>query len=886
MGQGAVVTIMVSVKYPRLDDVILKYANETPEKVAIRYQEQELSYAELSQRVEALSFYLHVNSINEGKFVAVILDPAEDIIVAMLAIFRVGAIYVPLDPQHPDARIRDQIKAVSPIVVLTQSRYNQRLQKLGVNTVCIDEFKAIDIPATVRSDFDPAAPACVFFTSGSTGEQKAVLATYESLSASIIEPSIALGLTAEDTVNSIARYAWSISMLELLGTLVQGGTTLILDRQRALDMNWLAQQAKLCSAFHCPPALLKHLAEHIERSLSPKEFSDVLLVWYGGDVLTKESIHLLHKVFPNARIGTAYGTTEILGLSHCHFYNRISGPEKVMIGKPVGSITQMLINDGKAVKEIGGVGEIYLGGPRVSVGYLENPDLTAEKFIRFDGDRYFATGDFARRDEYGDLEYLQRKDSQIKIRGNRVDIGEIEHYLRANRSVKDAAIVAKKDVGEQTQLHAFLVFRKDAESDLEGTRRYLAGVLPEYMLPSIFIKLDELPYTENFKIDRKALQELAKIPTASELLPVTERESTLARLWEKVGCTKPMSGQDNFFETGGNSIAAVTLVTLINDELECYVDVADIYRNPKLSEQAALLEIQRCDTSTRHIKNDGLIIDLGDKTTKNFESIFIVAGLGDHVGSYQLFANSISGSWDTYGVLNPSFKGHDSSTIEKIAEISAANILDFKPNGPYYIVGYSMGGLVAVEIARVLKKLSVDVKVVLLDTKPTELPPLKPLIGRLPIYARGYAAKYFSKGSAKAWSKMIKSVFPMGKATVVSDPFTLAFQSGEMAVHSYVTSACPVPTVLVRSEEIPWWEDVRAWADDYGWSDIVDLKGVIRCPGTHLSIVKSKNHWRTTGAAIGQALRKLSLNKRESEIILKDYKYVTVDLAEASEMVG
>lgn len=576
-------------KFARLDDVILKHAESSPEKIAVRYRDRAITYAALNARVNTLALHMYNLGVKPGTFVTVFLDPAEDIIVAMLAIFRLGAIYAPLDPMHPDSQIQDRIETITPVAMVAQGRYRERISGFGVTPIYIDDLEPAEITQDIRLEANQADPACIFFTSGSTGKPKAVLGSYEAVSASIIEPSEALGITADDTLDSIARYAWSISMLEMMAALVQGGSTLVLDRQKALDLAWLAEQAAQCTAFHAPPALLDRLAEYIQENGIETEFLGVALVWYGGDILSEESITRLHHVFKNARIATAYGTTEIFGLSHCHFYKRQNRSGKVLIGQPVGSIEQIILGDDGIPVKFGEVGEIYLGGPRVAREYYHQPDLTLEKFPVFSGKRYFSTGDFARLHPDGNLEYLNRKDDQVKIRGIRVDLGEIVYHLKSQDIVKDAVVIAKESIQGSKELHAFVVFHGAAEANIKKIRTFLDSVLPDYMVPAVITELESLPYTENYKIDRKWLAAYTPPELPSENAFKNSSLALLADLWVKSGTVAPRSETDNFFEIGGSSISAISLVESLRRTVGLHLEVADIYRNPTLDQQADLV---------------------------------------------------------------------------------------------------------------------------------------------------------------------------------------------------------------------------------------------------------------------------------------------------------
>lgn len=586
-----------------LDDVILSFAEIAPAKTAIVFEKNHLSYNQLALKVNGLASVLLSHGVGARKFVAVLLEPSADITVSMLSIFRCGSVYAPLDSEHPDTQLLERLNEISPAVLITQKRFKERVATWQVPFVFVEDV--VDIVANpvandIRSEDDPA---CIFFTSGSTGKAKGVVGSYAALAASIVEPSRYLTFSDRDILNSIARYAWSISMLELMAPLVAGGTSLILDKSRALDLPWLSQQAQCCTAFHCPPALLKMLAEYLEANASGLDsLKRIRLVWYGGDTLPFATIQSLQRVFPCAEVGTAYGATEIFGLSHCYFYQRGKADDEVLIGKPVGSTIQCLLSaDGQPV-DVGVEGELFVGGPRVALSYWQHEALSAEKFPIMDGQRYFATGDYLKLDADGNLEYRQRLDNQVKIRGIRIELGDVEYHLSVMAEIKSAVVIAKDERGSKI-LSSFFVLHPGASLSVAAIRERLSATLADYMIPKIFTVLDELPYTENFKIDRHALASYEAANEQANCLDDNDITLRLSRLWLEAAKVSPQHQDDHFFNSGGNSLSAILLASLLSRELGNPVEVADIYHNPVFSQQVTLFEPLLINSEAQTHKN-------------------------------------------------------------------------------------------------------------------------------------------------------------------------------------------------------------------------------------------------------------------------------------------
>ncbi|MFK5915069.1 MAG: AMP-binding protein [Woeseiaceae bacterium] len=572
-----------------LDDIVLSHCVSSPSKLAIRFKDKKITYAELGAAVNSLAQHLIDNGVQSGDFVVVLLAPSEHIIFALLAISRVGAIYTPLDPTHPDSQLEERYKSTKAVCTITQQQHVNRVKSWAKKTLIIEQLEILSkekLEHIIFPQRNIEAPACIFFTSGTTGKAKGVLGSAKAMRDAIVAPTQSLQFTDKDTLNSIARYAWSISMLELLAALSQGGTTLILEPKQALDLDWLKTQVESCTAFHCPPALLRKFANHIQQNYpNNNAFANLRLVWYGGDTFAPSHIDTLHSVFPHSVIGTAYGCTEIFGLSHIYFYSR-QKIEKVLIGKPVPSIEQLVCDEDYKPVKAGQQGEILLAGDRLASEYWQAPETNAEKFITLDNTKYFQTGDYAYLHDSGDLEFLQRKDSQVKIRGIRIELGEIEHNLNEDESVQEAVVLAVGNAAGDKELRAYIVLN-DHSANIDTLKNIIKQNLPDYMMPAQWLLLKALPVTENFKVDRKALAELDIDNEQKTLLDGIAGQ--IAEVWQEITKSTPTSEKDNFFESGGDSLAVIQLAVKLGQKFNTKIEVADVYRNPTLLAQVNIV---------------------------------------------------------------------------------------------------------------------------------------------------------------------------------------------------------------------------------------------------------------------------------------------------------
>src|SRR6478735_1689509 len=562
-----------------LDELILAHAETNPAAVAVRFGDSRWTYADLRARTAQLSRRLAAVKHKSGHFVVALLDPGPEIIPTALAAFRMGGIYAPLDPDYPDTQLLDRLEQMTSAVIVTSAAHAARAAQWGHPVLLADE------PSDGLTTSPPAGPrapsdlACVFFTSGSTGKPKGVVGDHLALRCSVTEPAAYLGLDATSTVDSLARYSWSISMLELFAPLVSGGTCLVLDRMQALNLPWLAENARQCTAFHCPPALLTELVAYAESRSDLPPFTEVRFVWYGGDQVAPAVLARAARVFPNARIATAYGATEIFGLSHCHVYPEDQDISEVCIGKPVPGMLQRLdVVPGEDVFEL------YLGGPRVALGYLEGGQLNREKFPVQGGGRSFRTGDYVRVRDDGALIFSGRRDAQVKIRGIRVELGEIEHQVRAAPGVEEALVLAKENSAGVKELHAFFT-APSAGADITPLVRATLGTrLPDYLVPKTLHQLAAFPKTANFKIDRVRLLELTERPSSQSFAGDTPLDR-IARAWVEAGGQPSGDPTQSFFDAGGDSLSAARLATLLTREFGASVGVADVFAAPTLQDQ-------------------------------------------------------------------------------------------------------------------------------------------------------------------------------------------------------------------------------------------------------------------------------------------------------------
>ena len=563
-----------------------------PQATAVRCRDQTLSYAQLNARANQLAHFLMAQGIGVDDAVVVCVEPGLEIAIALLAILKAGAVYVPLDPTYPQLRIRAILDDTRPKLVLTRSNLLDRLGLDGLKHFAFDHHAAlVDGLATANPALhvDASQTASVYYTSGTTGKPKGVMASQANVRAYIQLAQERYAIDARDIMPAIARFSFSISMFELMSPLAAGGTLLVLERDHVLDLERLARTLQDVTFFHAGPSLLKNLLAHIKRQCNDfQAFSGVRHASSGGDMIAPEVLESLKQVFTDAEVFVIYGCSEISCMGCTYPVPRNATLTRTFVGRPFDNVTVKLLDAHLNQLPAGIVGEIFFAGAGVVKGYLHRPELTAEKFIDIQGERFYRTGDMGRLSEDGWLEILGRNDFQINVRGMRIEIGEVEVHLRKAPGVRDAVVMAKTAPSGEKLLVAYFVpdFDRAAPRPAEraaAIRRHMVDHVPDYMVPATYVELEALPLNHNMKIDRRALPELVpaqqRSAGAAQLRePETGTERQLAALWQRLLEIGQVGLGDNFFELGGQSLNAMEFVVAVKKDLGAELGGMEVLR--------------------------------------------------------------------------------------------------------------------------------------------------------------------------------------------------------------------------------------------------------------------------------------------------------------------
>jgi amino acid adenylation domain-containing protein len=577
----------------RAHQVFEDQARARPETIAAVHGARQLTYGELNARANQVARALLERGLSRESVVGVVTERNLDWLAAVLAIFKAGGAYLPIEPHFPADRIARMLGRASCRLVLTERGSTAMLDEAraslpGVETICIDAaYGEGHRDGNPGVDVAPDQLAYIYFTSGSTGEPKGAMCEHAGLLNHLFAKIDDLTIGAGTVVAQTAPQCFDISLWQLMAALLAGGRVVIVEQETILDAERFI--ARIVDArvniVQVVPSYLEVLVSYLGQH--PTALPDLQYVVATGEALKKQLVERWFAVQPGIKLVNAYGLTETSDDTNHEIMDRAPRGERVPLGRPINNVHIYVVDDELRPVPIGEAGEIVFSGVCVGRGYINDPERTQRAFLQDPlrpDQRLYRSGDYGRCLPDGTLEFLGRRDSQVKISGFRIEIGEIENALLRVAGVRDGAVVINK--------HLVALYTGERPLDSAYVRDKLAESLPAYMVPTAFHWREKLPLTENGKIDRKALTALAAeldaVAGRSHERPSTAAEQRLAALWaELLGIPKERIGRgDDFFEIGGTSLAAVRLVIALGRA----VSVKDLRAHPTLADQALLLD--------------------------------------------------------------------------------------------------------------------------------------------------------------------------------------------------------------------------------------------------------------------------------------------------------
>lgn len=556
-----------------LHRIFERLVQENPHKIAVSFVGHSLTYQELNQKANELAHWLILQGIQAESRVGVCLKPGLEIMIVLLAIQKAGGVYLPIDPDYPEARIKVIVEDAAIALTISQDDLIAELGNVLVNPYTLQQTRStLDLNRydNPQIEINEQDTAYIFYTSGTTGLPKGIAISHKSFAYYVLAAIDQFGMTAKDTTLTIAKFSFSISLFDLMTSVISGGELRMLPRAEIMEYGSLIAALEKATVVHIGPNLLRGLIAYIKRNYQTYEnFSGLRHFSSGGDIVPADLLEELKVIFEQAEIYVIYGCTEISCMGCCYLAPRGQKITQSYVGKPfAGTKIILLSEEGKEVLN-GEVGEICFQGAGIMKGYLNRPELTSNALIKIGGATYFKTGDLGRIDSSGNLEYLGRRDFQIQIRGQRVELVEVESHLRQAPGVSDGVVTATEIGKREKRLVAYITLEDSESFSLETIRGYLHDRLPGYMQPSGWIVLDKMPLNVNYKIARKALPKPTPgnlILTETYVAPRNATEQLLTTIWQQVLDIPRVGINDNFFNIGGDSLSAMNISMLLAEK--------------------------------------------------------------------------------------------------------------------------------------------------------------------------------------------------------------------------------------------------------------------------------------------------------------------------------
>ncbi|MBK6426196.1 MAG: amino acid adenylation domain-containing protein [Blastocatellia bacterium] len=664
--------------------------SEGPSRPAVRAGDCEFSYADLDARSNGLARELQARRLVAGDRVAVRLARTDLLVPTILGILKAGCVYVPLDPTYPEARTRSILDDCSAALVISDDG-----DGLDPNAVSPSN----ESPTAI---VEPDALACIVYTSGSTGTPKGVMQTHASLVAFVRNYIAPFGVSSGDRLSMLYSYSFAAANMDVFGALLSGATVCFYPlRERGVAGLAARIAGERVSILHTIPTVFRQLIASLEQGDS---LATVRAVDLGGEPVLSVDVDRFREHFPEtALLVNHYAATELSVIAQMPISASTHvGPGAVPAGYAAHGVEIRIVDADGADVPSGTEGEIVAQSVHMSAGYWNQPELTARNFATdpaSGGLRIYRTGDLGRLAPDGCLQHLGRVDDRIKIRGQSVEVAEVENALVAFDEIAEAVVTARPSPAGSTRLVAFVVSRAGAFPTAESIRQRLAVSLPESMIPSAVVLLDRLPLTPSGKVDRAALPEPDQARPSLEAVLVEPRddlESTLCRMWEEITGVKPVGVHDDFFALGGDSLGAVHLFVRIERLTGRRLPLSSIMRAPTVARMAELVRTDAGYSSAWHLAT------LGARGTE--PPIFFVHGLRGGVVFLRGLVEALGPDQPSFAFeADGRFEGPlDATSIEDLAAAYVDLLRGVRPQGPYHLCGYSAGGLIAFEIARQL----------------------------------------------------------------------------------------------------------------------------------------------------------------------------------------
>ncbi|MDR7239959.1 non-ribosomal peptide synthetase [Neobacillus drentensis] len=685
-------------KTPSIQQLFEEQVDLNKDQMALIYGNTQITYLDLERKANQIANFLQASGLRGEHLVAICLDRSPEMIMSFLAVLKAGAAYVPFDLSYPPERIAFMLEDAQAAFVITTEEIAKQLPVIKAKVICLDkESKAVAKMSENRSTnlSGPGSLAYVMYTSGSTGKPKGVAIEHRGINRLVKNINYA-NVGPRETFLNLTTVAFDVSAFEIYGALLNGGKLVILNSNKP-PIDHIARSisqfgvTSLCVGPEMLNLLIEDYTDQLGNLRQILSAGDALPVWLARKCLTK---------LPECQLINAYGPTEnTVYTTSYRVEDILPNATSIPIGQPIADDRVFILDMHLQPVPIGVTGELYLSGTGIARGYLNNPQLTKERFpsapLLISNGGLYRTGDLARYRSDGNIEFLGRTDNQVKIRGCRIELGEIESVVGMYSGIRETVAHAIKGKDGTAELVAYVVMNKGEIFDQQKIRIFAREKLPEYMVPTFFVELLKIPVTPVGKIDRKNLPApIISIKEDKVVMPRTKVEEQLMSIWETLLDVRPIGIHDNYFDLGGHSLLAMRMFSEIEKTFEIKLPVSIIFQEDTIEKLSRLI------SSKHKIMDLNSIVpiqSLGDNSP-----LFCIHPGNGEVLAYRLLAEKLGKERPIYGLRYVESGAAAETTIKNLASQYIDEIKQIQPKGPYNLLGYCVGGTIAYEMAQQL----------------------------------------------------------------------------------------------------------------------------------------------------------------------------------------
>lgn len=822
-----------------IHELVQAQAERTPNAIAVVEGRRQLTYQDLDSTSNRLAAYLKKRGIGPEVPVAICLKRSADLMISMLAVLKAGGACIPLDPAYPSERLEYMLQDTRAAVLLTQ---DDLLPAQARNSREVIEFPQAwdainhESPDPRESGVTPKNLAHIIYTSGSTGKPRGVMLTHEGLVNHHVAAQKLYDLRSSDRVLQFSSISFDIALEEIFPTWIAGGMLVLRTEATPLGgrdfVRWIEGQG--ITVLDLPTAYWHELVHQLSELQYPMPAA-LRLVIVGGEKASARAFQSWSRlVAGRVRWINTYGPSEASIIATAYEPSPDSewaATANIPIGRPIANTHVYLLDGDLNPVAEGESGELHIGGIGLARGYLNQPQRSAEKFIAdpFNtnpGARLYKTGDMARYLPSGEIEFLGRADDQVKIRGFRVELGEVESALAGHSGVQECVVLAKEDDAAGKCLVAYVVPVQKAETSEREVRNFLKQRLPEYMVPAAVMILERLPLTPNGKVDKKSLPQPMQVEgsvVAKGNGPQDPLQAQIAEIWESVLGRRPIGVNEDFFELGGHSLLAVRLMHSLEQTLGKRLPITALLQAPTIEKLAGLLQANSSSEWSSLVAM---------RMSGSKPPFFCVHGIGGTVLRFRELARLMGSDQPFYGLQAQGLDGKlpVHTRVEDMAAHYVQEIQTAQFDGPYYLGGYSFGGMVALEMAHRLRAAGYEVPlVILLDTFPGSLKSTRSLLGTYLTLSFDQQWTHFSR-KAKALPRSLRR-----RVAMMRLPATLkqVREACYTAARTYKPRPYDEPVALFRANE----NGLSSIDQESAWKSLAPAIEIYEVSGHHGNIV-------------------------------------------------